>query len=32
MPVAKANPILGEGKYTQEGGGAKDFSERLETL
>lgn len=32
MPVTKANAILGEGSFTQDGGGALDFNERVETL
>jgi Ca2+-binding EF-hand superfamily protein len=32
MPVTKNIPVLGEGKFTQEGGGASDFNERIETL
>lgn len=32
MPVTKSTPVLGEGKFTQDGGGASDFNERIETL
>lgn len=32
MPVTKSTPVLGEGKFTQEGGGATDFRDRFETL
>lgn len=32
LPVTKHNPVLGEGSFTQEGGGALDFNERVETL
>ena len=32
MPVTKNVPVTGEGKYTQEGGGASDFNERIETF
>jgi Ca2+-binding EF-hand superfamily protein len=32
MPVTKSTPVLGEGKFTQEGGGAQDFNERIETM
>ena len=32
MPVTKTEPVTGEGKFTQEGGGASDFKERIETL
>jgi hypothetical protein len=32
MPVTKSTPVLGEGKFTQEGGGASDFNERIETM
>ena len=32
MPVTKSIPVQGEGKFTQEGGGAADFQERFETL
>lgn len=32
MPVTKSTPILGEGKFTQEGGSAADFNERIESM
>lgn len=32
MPVTKSIPVLGEGKFTQEGGGTTDFRDRFETL
>jgi hypothetical protein len=32
MPVTKSNPVQGEGKFTQEGGGVADFKERVETM
>lgn len=32
MPVTKDSPVQGEGKFTQDGGSASDFKERLETL
>lgn len=32
MPVIKTSPVTGEGKFTQEGGGASDFMERVETM
>jgi Ca2+-binding EF-hand superfamily protein len=32
MPVTKTTQIDGEGLFTQEGGGAQDFRERLETM
>lgn len=32
MPVAKTEQIQGEGRFTQEGGSASDFKERIETL
>lgn len=32
MPVTKQNPIAGEGKFTQDGGNATDFKERIESL
>ena len=32
MPVTKTTAVVGEGKFTQEGGGALDFNERVETM
>jgi len=32
MPVLKGSPMIGEGKFTQEGGGASNFQERVNTL
>lgn len=32
MPVTKTTVVEGEGRYTQEGGGASDFKERIETM
>jgi Ca2+-binding EF-hand superfamily protein len=32
MPVTKNEAVFGEGRFTQEGGGASDFKERIETL
>ena len=32
MPVAKDGPVQAEGKFTQEGGGATDYRERLDTM
>lgn len=32
MPVVKTTKLIGEGKFTQEGGGANSFEERVQTL
>jgi hypothetical protein len=32
MPLVKLNPVVGEGKFTQEGGGGTDYNERIQTL
>ena len=32
MPVTKTTQVDGEGIFTQEGGGAQDFRERLESM
>ena len=32
MPVVRRSKIQGEGKFTQEGGGATTFEERVESL
>ena len=33
MPVTKSDPVPeGEGKFTQDGGGARDYHERIETI
>ena len=32
MPVVKTTQLIGEGKFTQEGGGAQSFEERVTTF
>ena len=32
MPIVKTTKLIGEGQFTQEGGGAQTFEERVQTL